>query len=150
MTEICDQVMAGLACFPWNGGKTTVHDMVSILTDSWLSDFHIDHTLNKIFSRYHDCFGAEASSHHTFLPVMDLDSIVGSYKKKGNSGRAADKSRKLLEAENNIILGLVSSVAGVLHLPNHWTALVIKFNPLSIMFGDSLGHPMPSNKASPF
>jgi hypothetical protein len=91
MTEITNQVMAGLSCFPWNGGNCTVHDMVSILSDSWLSDFHIDHTLTKFSNHYHDCFGAEASSCHVFLPVMDLDSIVKAYRRKWNNGSATDK-----------------------------------------------------------
>src|SRR5580704_9752920 len=104
MNEICDQVMAGLACFPWNGGNCTVHDMVTILSNSWLSDFHIDHTLTKLAGHYHGCFGAEASGHHLFLPVMDLNSIVKAYKNKQGGGSASVKRRQLLEVENSIVL----------------------------------------------
>jgi hypothetical protein len=150
MTEICNQVMAGLSFFPWNGGNCTVHDMGIILSDSWLTDFHIDHAITKISNDYSTCFGVEASSSHVFLPVMDLDSIVKAYKNRWNSGSAADKRRQLLEVENNIVLGLVDSVAGVLHLPNHWASLVIKFRPPAILYGDSLGDIMPSTKVVPF
>ena len=132
------------------GGNTTVHDMASILTDSWLSDFHIDHTLMKISNHYHKSVGAEAASHHVFLPVMDLNSIMEAYKSKWNSGSAADKRRQLLEVENNIVLGLVESAAGVLYLPNHWTSVVIRFKPPGIFYGDSLGGSIPFAKASSF
>ena len=50
----------------------------------------------------------------------------------------------------SIIQGLVNSVAGVLYLPNHWTSLVITFNPPKILYGDSLGNSMPPIQASSF
>ena len=150
MDGICNQVMTGLSCFPWNGGNCTVHDMTSILSDSWLSDFRIDFTLTKISNLHHNNFGAEASSCHVFLPVMDLTSIVVAYKNKWNNGSAADKREQLLEIENKIILGHVESVAGVLHFPNHWTSIVVKFKPPRISHGDSLGGSMPSAKATSF
>ena len=101
MHETCNNVIIGLSHFPWNGGNSSVHDMASILSDAWLSDFHIDNTIMKISN----CSGAEASGHHVFLPVMDLTSIVKAYKSKQNNGRAADKRRQLLEIENKITLG---------------------------------------------
>ena len=72
MVEICDQVIAGLSYFPWNGGNCSVHDMVSLLTDSWLSNFHINYALTKISHHYHNYYGAEASNCHIFLPVSML------------------------------------------------------------------------------
>jgi hypothetical protein len=147
---ICDQVMAGLSYFPWNGGNCSVHGMVSLLTDSYLSDFHIDYTLTKISRRHHDHYGVEVSNHHVFLPVFDLDSIVAAYKGGIRKARATDKRKQLLEVENQIILGHVYSVAGVLHLPNHWTSLVVTFNPPRILYGDSLGSSMPSDEACSF
>ena len=102
MFEVCGQVMAGLSCFPWNGGRFSVHDIASILTDSWLSDLHIDHVLVKISNRYCDKYGAEASSRNIFLPVMDLNSIVKAYKRSsGRSGNTADKRKQFLEVENS-------------------------------------------------
>jgi hypothetical protein len=107
MDGICDQVMAALLHFPWSGGgKTLVHDIAIILSNQWLSDLHIDRTLTKIANYYYKCFGAEASSHHVFLPVMDLTSIVEGYKRKKNGGSAAVKRRQFLEVENNIVLSL--------------------------------------------
>jgi hypothetical protein len=152
MVEICDQVMAGLLCFPWNGnGYCTVHDMASVLTDSWLGDFHIDHVLMKISNHYHDCFGAEIASHHVFLPVIDVTSIVKAYGKCSvRSGQTADKRKKFLEVENGIIQGHIESVAGVLYLPNHWTSLIVTFKPPKIFYGDSLGASMPGAEASSF
>jgi Ulp1 family protease len=55
-----------------------------------------------------------------------------------------------LDVENKIISGHIDSVAGVLHLTNHWTSLIITFRPPKILYGDSLGSSMPSNKASSF
>ena len=150
MIRICDQVMAGLSCFPWNGSNCTVHDMAILLSDSWLSDFHIDYTLTKITHYHHTYCGAEASSHHVLLPVFDLDSIAKAYKGTKNFGHAADKRRQLLEVENEIISGHIDSVGGVLHLHNHWTSLVIQFKPPRILYGDSLGNSMPPKKASSF
>jgi len=150
MVEICDQVMAGLSYFPWNGGNCSVHDMVSLLTDSWLSDFHIDYALTKISHHYHDCHGAEASNSHIFLSVSMLGLIATAYRGGVHHGRAADKTDQLLEVENKIICGHIKSAAGVLHLGNHWTSLVITFKPPRIFYGDSLANPMPPNKASAF
>jgi len=56
----------------------------------------------------------------------------------------------LLEIEDRITNGDVTSVAGVLHLPGHWTSLVIEFVPPKIFYGDSVGNPMPPSKARIF
>jgi len=148
MVEICDQVMAGLSCFPWNGSNCTVHDMESLLTDTSLSDFHIKSTLTRIF-HHHDHTGAEVSDHHTFLPTFDLDLIVDAYQKL-ETGLPGVKWTQLLEVENEIISGNIESVAGGLHLPNHWTSLVISFRLPRILYGDSLGSPRPSERVLPY
>ena len=115
------------------------------------SDFHIDHIIMKISNCYCDRYGPEASSHHVFLSVMHLDSIVKAYRKgRVPSGDTAAKHRQLLEIENHIIQGLVDIVAGVLHLTNHWVSLVITFKPPKIIYGDSLGNSMPSIEALSF
>lgn len=140
--------MAGLSYFPWNGANCSVHDMESLLSNSWLSDFHIDFALTKIFHHYHSHPGVKDPNHHIFLPVFDIGSIVSAY--ETHRGRAADKSKHLLEVENKIILGHIDSVAGVLHLRNHWTSVAITFKPPKIFYGDSLGNKMPLKKASSF
>ena len=150
MVEICDQVVAGLSFFPWNGGYCTVHDMASILTDSWLSDYHIDFGLNKISSQYCHHYGPGISSCHIFLQVMDIDSIIKTHATTVPSGNPGHKRRQFLEIEEKITNGLVDSVAGGIHLPGHWTSLVIEFNPPKILYGDSLGDPMPPEKAYAF
>ena len=150
MTEICDQVIAGLLCFPWNGANCSVHDMVSLLSDLWLSDFHIDYVLAKISHHYCSHYGVEATNHHVFLPVFNIGSIVSAYRGSVHHGHTADKGKHLLDIENSIILGHINSVAKVLHLHNHWTSLVITFKPPRILYGDSLGNLMPSDKASSF
>jgi hypothetical protein len=150
MDKICKQVMIGLSHFPWNGYNCTVHDMTALLTESYLSDFHIDYALTKIFHHHLNHYGINVSNCHAPLTVSDLDSITTAYKVNIQSARAAHKSQHLLDTENKIISGHIHSVAGVLHLPNHWTSLVLMFKPPKILYGDSLGCPMPSKKASAF
>ena len=142
--------MAGISCFPWNGGNCSVHDMVIFFFDSWLSDFHIDFTLQNISHNYGDHYGAEASDQHVLLPVFDINSIVSAYGSHQKHGRAVEKSKNLLEVESRIILGQVDSVGGVLYLPGHWTSLVITFKQPGILYGDSLRNPMPFDKALSF
>ena len=148
MIGICDEVMTSLSYFPWNGANCSVHDMVSLLSNSWLSDYHIDSVLTKISQCYLHHYGAEASSCHTFLPVFDISAIGSAYKSCGHHRHTEDKGKHLLEVENSIILGHIYSVAGVLHLYNHWTSLVVTFRTPRIFYGDSLEKSMPSDKAS--
>jgi hypothetical protein len=101
MAEICEQVMAGLSCFSWNGANCSVHDMVSLFSDSWLSDFYIDYVLKNISHHYCSHYGLKASSHHMLLPVFDIGSIVSAYRSGGHYGHAADKSSHLLEVKKD-------------------------------------------------
>ena len=114
--------------------------MAILLSDSWLSDFHIDYTFTKITHHHHTYCGAEASSHHVLLLVFYLDSIAKAYK---NFGHTADKHRQLLEVKNEIISDHIDSIGGVLHPHNHWTSLVIQFKLPRIPYNDSLGNSMP-------
>ena len=124
--------------------------MTSLLTDSYFSDFHIDYTLKKTFYHHHNHYGDEISNHHTFLTVSDLNSIVTAYAVNIPNARATYKCQQLLDIENKIISGHIDSVAGVLHLTNHWTSLIVIFKPPKILYGDSLGNKMPPKKASAF
>ena len=81
MAEACDQVMAGLSCFPWNGGNCSVHDMELLLTESYLSDFHVDYTLAKIFHYHSNQFGDKGSNYHTFLTRISVELILKGYKR---------------------------------------------------------------------
>ena len=150
MTEICDQVIAGLLCFPWNRANCSVHDIVSLLSDSWLSDFHINYVLTKISHHYCNHYGVEATNNYVLLPVFNIGSIVLAYRGSVHHEHTADKGKHLLNVENSIILGHINNVAGVLHLHNHWTSLAITFKLPRIFYGDSLGNSMPSDKASSF
>ena len=148
MVGICEQVMAGLLCFPWNESSCTVHDMELLLTTSSLSDFHIDSTLTTIF-RYHDHTGAGISDHHTPLLYANLKSIINAYEKL-QTGLMGIKGRTLLQVENRIVLGQIESVAGVVSLPGHWTSIVFSFKPPKILYGDSLGAPLSPKRALSF
>ena len=147
MVGICEQVMAGLSYFPWNSGNHSVDDMASLLTDSWLSDFHINYCLTKISKHYSDHYGTKISDRHALLP---LNSIPTAYNGTSPSGNTVAKGKQLLEVENKISCGDLDSVGGVLHLPNHWTSLIITFKPPKIFYGDSLGSPMPTKMAHLF
>ena len=104
MTEICDQVMAGLSCFLWNGANCSVHDMASLLSDSWLSDFHIDYFLKKISHHYCSAYGAEAFNPLVLLPISNIGSIVLAYKGSVHYVSAAEKSKNLLEVKTGLSL----------------------------------------------
>jgi hypothetical protein len=124
--------------------------MEILLTGASLSDFHIDYMLEKIHDRYHSCYGVEVSNRHTFLTVYDLKSIAEAYEHGVRGVHGTNKRKQLLEIENRITCGDIDGAAGVLHLPNHWVSLVITFRPPKILYGDSLGRPMPPRKASAF
>ena len=123
--------------------------MTSLLTDSYLSDFHIDYALTKIFHQHNDPDRINIPSHHAFLSVSDLTTIATGYK-ANKCGYHTYKRQQLLDIENKIISGNLESVAGVLHLPNHWTSLVILFKPPKIIYGDSLGSSILPKIASAF
>jgi Ulp1 family protease len=46
--------------------------------------------------------------------------------------------------ENKIIMGEVDSLGGVMHLPEHWISVVIKFQQQQILYGNSLGQQIPA------
>jgi hypothetical protein len=117
--------MAGLSCFPWNGGNCTVHDIVSLLTGAWLSDWHMDYVLSKISKFHHDYYGTESSNHHIFLPVIDVDSILKAYKGSIHSGNMNEKREQFLEAENKIIEGLIDILCHPIRLPHSKNGYVI-------------------------
>ena len=85
---------------------------------------------------------------HFFL-WLTLHQIIDGYAQLCDGG-GADRQWELLEVENKIITGDMDSVAGILHLPNHWTSLVITFKPLRMLYVNSLESLMPSKMACSF
>ena len=81
---------------------------------------------------------------------MDIDSIIKAHGTMVLSGNPGHKHRQFLEIEEKVTNGLVDSVAGGIHLPGHWTSLVIEFSPPKILYGESLRNPMPPEKAYAF
>ena len=47
--------------------------------------------------------------------------------------------------ENRIIQGEIDSVGGVFHLPLHWVSIIFNIQEWSILYGDSLGEPLPKS-----
>jgi hypothetical protein len=56
----------------------------------------------------------------------------------------------LMKIENKIIMGEVDSVGGVMHLPLHWVSVVINFQQLQILYGDSLRQWIPKHEHQAF
>ena len=50
---------------------------------------------------------------------------------------------QLMRIENQIIEGKVDSVGGVYYLPLHWVLVVLSIQEGCILYGDSLGQPLP-------
>jgi len=44
--------------------------------------------------------------------------------------------------ENKIIKGEIDSFGGAMYLPLHWVSVVIDFQQLKVLYGNSLGQPM--------
>ena len=57
---------------------------------------------------------------------------------------------RLMVIENQIVSGQVDSVCGILHLPSHWTSVVIDIQQGQILYGDSLNQAIPRGKRKAF
>ena len=53
--------------------------MALLLTESWLSDFHINDTFKKISDQHIDHYGVTISNCYVFLTVVDVKLIVKCY-----------------------------------------------------------------------
>lgn len=55
-----------------------------------------------------------------------------------------------MPVENQIVKGEVDGFCGVMHLPLHWVSVVIDFQQLKILYGDSLGGKLPKAECQAF
>ena len=54
------------------------------------------------------------------------------------------------EIESKIVKGEVDSIRGVYHLPLHWVSVVFDFQQECILYGDSIGQPIPNPEHKAF
>ena len=144
----CQEVLIAPSFFPWSGNNASVEDITSLLSQSpiqsYLSNFHINHMIGQISNQYKDLRGPEASRRHIITTVDILGAITTFY----GSRRTPTKTgnilwERLMEIENHIIEGRIDSVSGVHYLPLHWVSVVFNIQEWSILYGDSLGQPLP-------
>ena len=118
---------------------------VRLFYESFLSSLHIDHMIGQTKAQHEAKYGQDHNNCHIFATVDHLNAIIEFYgpthkKKEGYLWNA------LMTIENRIVTGEVDSFGGVMHLPLHWVFIVIDFQKLKILYGDSLGHQMPKHK----
>ena len=144
----CQDLLLGLSSFSWSHWAAYTRDITSLLSnsseESYLSTFHIDHLIGRTRDQY-KTQKPDTADHHIFATVDELGSIIQFYgavrmKKEGHLWE------NLMVIENRIIKGEVDSLSGVIHLPFHWVSVVIDFQQLQILYGDSLGQQMPNRE----
>ena len=147
--ELCYNLLLGLSSFSWSRGAAYTRDITSLLSntpgEAYLSSFHIDHMIVQNKTQYEAQLGPGHTSRCIFATVDLLGAITHFYgatyvKKEGHLWNT------LMEVENKIITGEVDSFSGVMHLPLHWVSIVINFQQLQILYGDSLGQKMPKHE----
>jgi hypothetical protein len=149
--ELSQRLLLGLSSFSWSHGAAYTKDITPLLLDSsmdsFLNSFHIEHVIEQIKVQYQVQYGVDEASHHIFATVDNLNAIVEFYGPgHGHKKKEGYLWSTLLAIENKIVTGEVNSFGGVMHLPLHWVSVVINFQQLKILYGDSLGHEMPKRK----
>ena len=147
--EVCQQLLLGLSSLSWSHGAAYTRDITSLLSstseESYLSSFHIDHMIGWTRDHYRAQHEPNIANRHIFATVDELGAIIRFYgtAKMKRKGYLWDN---LMVIENKIITGEVVSFGGVIHLPLHWVSVVINFQQLKILYGDSLGGQMPKRE----
>jgi hypothetical protein len=86
--------------------------------------------------QYKEHHGPHIANCHIFATVDHFNAIFGFYSNvhQKKEGYLWDG---LMVVENKIIMGEVDNLSGVMHLPEHWVSVVIKFQQQQILYGDS-------------
>jgi hypothetical protein len=151
--DLCYSLLLGLSSFSWSRGAAYSHDITALLSDTpiecYLSSFHIDHMVGQMETQHGAQLGPHHPNNHIFATVDLLRAIVNFYgavyaKKEGHLWDS------LMKIENKIIMGEVDSLGGIMHLPLHWVSVVVNFQQLQILYGDSLGQQMPKHERKAF
>ena len=139
--NLCQNLLLGLSSFSSSHWAAYTCELTSLLSssseESYLSSFHIDHMIWQTRDQYKAQHSPEIANCHIFATVHKLGAIIhfhGAMHMK-REGHLWDH---LLVIENKIITGEVDSSSGIIHLPLHWVSVVIDFQQLKILYGDSL------------
>lgn len=146
--EVCNSLLSGLSSVPWSHAAGHSYGITSLLASysrkSYLSSYHIDHMIGRVKAEDEAKLKPDQTSRYIFVTVDQMRAIINFYghahtKKEGHLWEA------LMEIENKIVSGKVDSLGGVMHLPAsfHWVSVVIDFQQLQILYGDSLGEKIP-------
>lgn len=147
--DTCKNLLLGLSSLSWSHGAAYSKDITSLLSsssaESFLRSLHIDHMVQQIKDQYQTQLGPNQISHHVFMTVDQISAIIHSYgpKRAKKEGYVWETLRMI---ENKIVLGNVNSLCGIIHHPLHWVSVVIDFQQMRVLFGDSLGDKMPRNE----
>ena len=100
--------------------------------------------IGRILDQHQELHGSGVSRRHILATVDILGTITAFY----GSWRTPIKTGntlwgQLMRIENQIIEGKVDSVGGVYYLPLHWVSVVLSIQEGCILYGDSLGQPLP-------
>ena len=148
-SEHCQDLLLGLSSFSWSHWAAYSHDITSLLanssTKSFLNSFHIDHMVGQTRDQYKGQNKPDIANHHVFATVDELSAIIQFYGAV-HMKREGYLWDNLMVVENKIITGEVDSFGGIIHLPMHWASVVIDFQRLNILYGDSFGQQMPQRE----
>ena len=151
--ELCYNLLLGLSSLSWSRGAAYTCDITPLLSDSsaesYLSSFHIDHIIAQTEAQYKAQYSSNQTNHHIFANV-DLFNAVIRFYGPVHSKKEGYLWDTLMVIENKIIMGQVDSLGGVMHLSLHWVSVVINFQQLQILYGDSLGQEMPKREYRAF
>jgi hypothetical protein len=151
----CQNILMALSFFPWSGNNVSIQDITSLLSEcpphSYLSSFHIDYVIGKISGMRQDLRGPEFSRRHIITTVDILGTISLFYGSRRTPTKAGNSLWEcLMRIENQIIEGKVDSVGGVYYLPLHWVSVIFNIQEGCILYGDSLGQPLPKQELHGF
>jgi len=151
----CRDLMMALSFFPWSGNNISVENIGTLFASSsakcCLTTWHVDYMIKHMSSQYQELHEPEISGRHIFANMDMLDTIVKFY----GTPHTPDKTgnplwEHLASVENQIILGKVDSVGGAHYLPGHWVSVILDVQRGHILFGCSLGRPIPRLERNAF
>jgi len=107
--------------------------------------------IKQISNQHQGLHGQKISGRHLITTVDTLGSITTFYRTKCPPARGGNPCwEHLMAIENQIAKGEVDSIGGVYYLPSHWVSVVFDFQQGCILYGDSLGHPIPKQEHNAF
>jgi hypothetical protein len=148
-TEPCQALLLGLSSFSWSHGAAYTKDITRLLSnsseESYLSSYHIDHMMSRAMTQYQEQHGPDATRRHIFA-MVDLFNAINCYYGKVHTSKSGWLWENLKAVEDRVVVGEIDSICGVMHLHKHWVSVVIDFQQQQILYGDSLGQPMPKRE----